>query len=105
MKAVAPRIERLYESEVEHWRAAWERFEDDLFRPLLDDEIEAYCQYSVAEAWVSFTRLSTFGSKGWSPSSSSLTIWARMTKPWHDLSRQPRWPLLSITQTSLRFMI
>ncbi len=50
MKAVAPRIERLYESEARRWRAAWERFEDDLFRPLLDDEIEAYIDCEDARA-------------------------------------------------------
>lgn len=42
MKAVAPRIERLYESEVERWRTAWERFLDSLWGHLSYDEQRAY---------------------------------------------------------------
>lgn len=45
MKAVAPRIERLYESEVERWRAAWQRFFQDFWRPLNNSETQAFSDY------------------------------------------------------------
>ncbi len=50
MKAVAPRIERLYESEVERWRTAWQRFEDELWEPILDDELQAFSDFEDARA-------------------------------------------------------
>ena len=45
MKAVAPRIERLYESEVERWRSAWQRFFQDCWRPLNNSETQAFSDY------------------------------------------------------------
>ena len=42
MKAVAPRIERLYESEARRWRTAWEQFIDTALRPLTDDELDVF---------------------------------------------------------------
>ena len=48
MKAVGPRIERLYESQAERWRAAWLRFEVDLWRPVQYDEKQAYLDACAA---------------------------------------------------------
>ncbi len=45
MKAVAPRIERLYESEVERWRSAWQRFFQDCWRPFNKSETQAFSDY------------------------------------------------------------
>ncbi len=45
MKAVAPRIERLYESEVERWRAAWDDFFRVFWQAFSDAGLEAFIDY------------------------------------------------------------
>jgi len=63
MKAVAPRIDRLYESQAGRWRKQWERFYEQLWRPLSNREVEACAAFwglspercaalsPVVEAW------------------------------------------------------
>ena len=79
MKAVGPRIERLYESQVERWRAAWHRFEADLWRPVYRDEKQAYLKAfhakgdaalvaridSVTECWSREVGLTKRTTAGW----------------------------------------
>ena len=50
MKAVLPRIERLYESEAERWHAAWKRFDEELWRPLSSQELQDFLDACDAPA-------------------------------------------------------